>query len=1758
MSNKTPDLYLNEDQTKKAQQILGLSDEEMSLFSGMRRRKIDPLRDKWDLSKIFERAVESTAVTRGMKTVYEAIKDEVIPDIKEVRRQRRVLKKFKSGKIPREVREADRLIDHNSEDGKAFQKEMERIAEKLLGKDYRTKYHNFKFMLSDDNQPNAKVYTIANPPLVVFTKGLIKNSANEDEIAGVFSHELGHVKVFDLTGEVNNSNPEEAGSDVYAVLTMQKGGYVPDAMRTMMARVPEHQDRTGIARLFDIADPHPPKSIRLRNIENAMVIVEHGQRLNTDLTPVSPDLLKICEKSKFTSKALEFARAHGYDKNAPVEERFASIRSMLFADPNDASKVYICQSGELQKMVLEALIDSVLEGHYDDLYKPFYNEIASYNLKEVEAKKGAKDQYYQRRSLQDIHGMYGREPFLIEDKHADRYKLIGKLKKITSKKSNTINDYKGSGCGVFLYVQSAVEAFAEAQTPQDAVKYARIIMAYAELFDFRESTHDTDVRRTSFFTMPSSKHDIGFESRKKMLKAFEKGHEHPLPWNKHRLWGLDESVEGHELITSALQSLLVKDGFVAESEFTPAIEVYSLSIDRTFENFILEDGKIVGVKIEGNERRFSRRNYGKFLKKEKPFLKNALAESKSAAKNANWEKLETDFLGFIRENRDHLKPQITLLELGASDPFIEMFVDKMAALLKKDPNKFKPLLEKFIKPKSKLRLRWEKAIGVEEQRNPETLLDIIYEFEDESGSETSKAHFLGNDFMGDRLKVLSPDHPYGRLLTECKEIVPDMVKFRLLRRMDIYNHDYKVDDHPEQLFKIDLRSFVGYKKPKTFDELCEVCTRLREAVKPSWERSGAFNDNLNLEAEGVIYNLIDTEIHTFMFENPDVYIDYKKLTKSSHRGLGPTYKDQIFSSNSDLDEKSYNEHWNKRLEDFDELNLARFEKNVALDLKKGQLKTLSLIDKFIEYSSKGTRKKASFFACRPNIRIDFENEIMDRIDSYTSAHKKKKCLEKLLFEAKLDNPDFREWAVNSWIKAQGDILNNSNKFLSKWRLKKITKSVIANAKAGQSVNLLSGLLEEIQAQKDESLMVRDKLVKGVLKKGQGVNGLIASANDHLLANITEEPLLHQDMLRFLTEPLDDDFSVEFFDKIAVCVRTKVDQATKGSLNKFAIPNQSRESKLDHMSNLHKNFWSLPFAARTVYLERVIFPVGSTDQQTFDKGVTFVMDSILPEGEPYADEARKILSAHMEECSQPMQRIILSAMVTASDERVKEDGGDVSLRPGQVLSMVLSRSGAAGGKILQAIHSYMQSIETTDPEAIQFRDDLKASKSDFDRPFRWDIFDRLEKAMPEQKLSKFRIGHLLGSGSYGYTVETIDKRSEYVTATTLARENVEYVASHQFDHYGITAKKLSKEDDKWLPLIGILENARSMSSVESNFEIGAQQISFAEKLYNGYKIKADGYTFTIDTAGLLDAGKEYKEVELAKGAHFNDLPLKTEKDKVFATAAAKACFTVEVAIALSGKAFDYDRHGAQQRIEKSSRAYRKSAHIRMFDHGSLMYDTENGVIKTPTELEKKTLGQIIGNVYADMNNGDGSKTAMKSLLENLADIEQYGEASEYVDAFKRGILALGDFYKSMGQDEAARNEAVLGSIMTVVMSGGVDNVILDTILEKVDPYGELRANAQDSSLSKGTIEIISHGGATRDNRSAAVRAYILSVTKSYYDQSVSWVNSTLTSLGLKSEVEKPENELIDKQINAPANENEQEDERSSSVKPLAANLPEHRL
>lgn len=1474
-------------------------------------------------------------------------------------------KDMAEGRMPQAQIEQDRLVDSNHPAMIAFQEKMTVIAKKLLGKRYDPALHDFSFAVQDSPEANAGVICEGPRPNICFTTGLLRKLNTEDELAAVLAHELTHKQIFDRIGVHKVSNLEEAGSDVWAVYALQRAGYNPRAMQLVLDLLPEKPlaPVSLLGLLKSVSDPHPPLAIRKRNTGMGIGALEEKGRLNTVDTPI----------------------------DAGLRDSVTGLRHQSYLDGKLAALHYHTLGTEAKIAALRGLADSEFLGMHG-LYAARIEDFAD-AIKKLKPEAAGHEQ-----ALNDLarHLVNSETQVPHVPQNVRRYCRAVAIALGAVKEEQVAY---APLMGELAVLHRAMDAFKDATTRSDALAAARTITAVAKAWRFGHSRVLDDISWPQM--VPPERKDIEFSQAR--------GQPLELPWCRQAQWARDGG-EGADIILEALRHFNIDDPAIVKGQKPDFIPICPDKPDWAGLKWSLAEAKLdaqgrVTLPVKKEQKplstRFKDKNSEQLASSERRVLDAIDAQQRQALQTVDWRELEQDFWAFAAKHREHLMPQVSVVDGGWA--FAEAFMTHVQALYSREPDKYGPLLHEFFsgaapslpvmvgsKPKPHI-------VSMQSDFHYEHLVSPgLVNLTRRSSSMVGFGRIFGgkDEEVSDWVQIgIAAKHPYTRFVLQAPEAVLTTKEKLNFMRNTRYIHPDVVT--AEGIVAFDARSLLGYAKPNNGDELLKACQLL-----------GTYKDHYDL-----MKTVAWAEIYHYLEQQKPGRVDLAALSN-----VFPMRGTHKFSYQQTSDDK-HRKIFRVFLDD-------QVRRNLEVELKPGALPAGELIRSYKFYNS-GT-DMGSLFVSMPEKRQAYEQAIMQAVDALGDAAAKKAHTEELLFNHDLRDAGFRSWAIRTWAESQASLLGEDTQTPEyKKHFSAICTTVLEKARMGQAPFMVTALLDNVKAQEVLSFAVRDQLFDTLLRKG-GKMHLLASGNDHVMGALGGEPAFRQGILDFLTGPLDDKACEKMLKEIKT-LRSKHPTETVDFLckeydkNGMPIP---ETAKFQILGDMHKNFWSLPFAARTVYLERVLFPVGDTAAaQNFPKAVTFVLDKVVPLDKAYGPEARKILLTHMEQCGEELQRLMLSALISASERSPSQPD---TLRPGQVLSMVLGRSGAAGAKILQAVHSHLSAQDTSkDPALAQFRDDIKSAKTAHDLPMRWTIFERLNEVVePENRASITRVDECLGAGAYGYAVKI--RRGKDASAMTLLRDGVEEEAKYHFDRFGVTAKKLAKDDAKWKPLVGILQHARDMSDVECDFNVAAVQIDLAGKLYNGIKAKVGGHQFSIDTAGLLTHGQKYKETVLAQGVHFNDLPEASAEDLAYKKAAAKALFTTELHIIMRGGPFDHDRHGGQQRILKLSPT---QSRIVLFDHGAM-------ALSEPSVAEKQVLGRVLVDSYKE---SEARRIPFAdALLNRLSDTASYSAGASYLEALKRGLLAMGDYRRYLSDAEVQQ------SILTIVKTGGADKTILSAV------------------------------------------------------------------------------------------------------------------
>lgn len=1428
------------------------------------------------------------------------------------------------------------LLDPKMPETQAFQERMERVQRRLLQSYPKTKGLRIHYAIIDSSEVNAAIMSGRSEPVVFFTKAMIDQCQDEDQLAAVLGHEFTHKEFFQRLGLHKNSNPEEASSDVWSVFALQKAGYRPAAMLEVINKFSEASYKSIIEKIYNAArrlsDPHPSKAVRRRNVENALAILEQKVELVSSSTPLSDADKKTYTSGHHTSQLQIQMRAANYSTMS-TDEKAAFLEKLLFSTIDSVSShndtATLARISDISEKIDDLPRDNAIRNALPD--------------------KLLKASYFN---------------------HAGRTAIKHAFHNLPLPKN--FKDIELNGVTLF-----------EARNSQDALQAAIDFNKGVKQYPLDSNSYASEMVSSWKFFPRKTKFDLIYEVNRTGRAK--------LPWHDQALWGL-ESDDGKPIL-EALYRMGIRDPRFSFSMITTTTHSPDKDLDPA--DVLMDDnGFLTGFKSMRQNRFLAYNDYTDLVNAEYEHQKGRRNREEAAVAETDWSLLEKDFRAFVRQHREMLKPDFTIKP--TEYPFAERFTQEVTALLQRKPAMRDTVYEFFFGPK-------ESWLSRQFNRSETTDWTFIKSLRECSRSYPPSVRIRYDDHY----LFLPKENPLvGFVMKDEFGLFNTNEKIKISLQTDFWSIVYN-DKSP-----LHHRNILGLATPENPQDLFKNLAAIKS--HQGW-----------MESTGHMKTFLQRELYEYLDKGHEHYLDLARvgsITKVAYDNS------QYLSDESN---KNARVNFRKALE-------VQLATNLNYELKN-DFALSSLLSSYLFYS-KQDEKGLPFLLSRPDLLEKMEETLIQRLDALPNGSEKLKLSERLLIEGNPKNPAVRNWAIDVWSTQIAHKIDKGVHLFSSREatIRKTAEHVMDNTNLAQSLYMLSGLLDKTQAQEKESFYVRDRLYASALAQGtQGTSHLLAAANDTVLENLGDDARAQKLTLQFLLEPYEDKNSEQL-------IRYLEDSYNDSKIGKFMrdkdigsdISHIPHAAKVHRMKMFHANFWAMPFGARTIYLERVLFPLNGGKSE-FRNSTEYVMDKVMPVDKPYATEARMILKAYMQTVSPPLQRLILSALMTANDVSNKEGR---EMRPGQILSMVLGQSGPAGAKILQAVHS-----NDSTPEDI--RNDVKDSKSDINRPFRWNIFERMREVMPgDARADVTKVCECLGAGAYGYTIRAEKGFGE--SAITLLRPNVEHEARYQFEKFRQTAESLAEEDPAWEPLIDIMSHARDMAAVEANFEIAARQIKQAGKHYDGLSVTVDGYKFDFSTARLKGHGMEFKETTLAKGTHFNDLASASAEEKAYKKAAAQALFTAEFYIICKGLPLDHDRHGAQQKLSGEK--------IVVFDHGAMMFDQKEMQAQYPTEDEKAAIGIIL----AETCNQVLLKGApvVESLLENLKVAERNSASPDYFHAFKRAVLALNDFRRAMGDTPEEGNRKVMESIKAIVLTGNLDKTISDAALGHINPAIDLVGTA----------------------------------------------------------------------------------------------------
>ena len=307
-----------------------------------------------------------------------------------------------------------------------------------------------------------------------------------------------------------------------------------------------------------------------------------------------------------------------------------------------------------------------------------------------------------------------------------------------------------------------------------------------------------------------------------------------------------------------------------------------------------------------------------------------------------------------------------------------------------------------------------------------------------------------------------------------------------------------------------------------------------------------------------------------------------------------------------------------------------------------------------------------------------------------------------------------------------------------------------------------------------------------------------------------------------------------------------------------------------------------------------------------------------------------------------------------------------------------------------------------PDFIRF--EMQFAKSEANPPARWEIFSEQEGGA-SKLLEQGPLGKRLGSASFFVTYELGDK------VVKILRKGAKINADNEFSIYKEMLKTLKGKYNNISSFSRLVDNAANNVKIETDLNIGYSQYLDAKKLYPD-TVKADKINFSLKVMDWSSLDATWAVMERAEGVDFKNLT------GAYKTAVAKAIFSTELSNMLSGKRFDSDRHGGQYKIDPTTNT------IGIFDTGSIS-------MTEPTPKEQEILGMVLAQTLSGLRKAPNIATVFSQAIDRATtqfykyEIINNKQIPPYLSEFQRGLLALNDFYANLTPKETL--ECVIAAV-----------------------------------------------------------------------------------------------------------------------------------
>lgn len=1442
--------------------------------------------------------------------------------------------------------DAFRIVDPNSPEAQRFAGRMDGIMRQLLGENFKPAEHSYRYLLSDSPEFNGFTVPSAKPPVVVIYKGVIESAKSLDAIAAVLGHERGHNLAEKKLGQHNNTKLEELGSDGLSIKMLYDGGFNPRTVEELDI----HQ--TGSASDNPWADAAQA------------------------LSDVHPLAINRVTKAKQTRAALErlgfieeserpytpVPEALLADVRAATHHSQTNIAARAFAAGYDTMAMpdkltWLAQEANRVGAIThdQAPFAGEARQAYGREIMGMFEKLGPIHIPELQPLYETTLSRLMGSGMFDVDvknpstGKYERYANPHATEHLYRTAMQGLGLSEQQGKLPILGDFRG--------FSDAVQGYVAAQNPQEALHYATTIN---EFYDRYKSCFSADRNGNSLFkhlALPS----LQLPDIATVQAMLAKGEAVHSPLLNHENWAYSPDPSTVNWQQNAGEALLRAN------------------------NILLGGPDILWGAYLSSIPDLGRGNY--YYPLHEHYYNGAFAEAASitavnpvhaalyhgdaAYKSLSSEALLKAETAYLQTRRAH---EVAVLEHGVD--WSRLFTDRERFFAE-----YKP----YLTPELTL------------QSYDHPFAHALTEYLDKTARENPE--LLNKADSSDPLRRSAKERIFDRLLPEgyyngLQSPEANAVNTpKFLKRAGMHLVIAGLDvDHPyvQEAMKLDHRRYSN-----------RLVDYMRvDPVHPSPEFVHMFGDattSSQFSLAGQALRLRESEASLRMLEQG---ISPQRLVEAQ-QAVNKMLQLHPASENPSPYEMQYQEHVNGMA-----AKIAEHRQELIAGIQN--LGTRELFDTYGRID--GTHD--------PELKNQWAEAAITRLSSHQDFQNLYDSVKGVWFGTNKLYPPTPESSQVFMKKIAADIERYSDYGRQQDNLFKVLDFHAAKIPFPLLNQVVQDLAHKWAAQPELAYQMRDYLENKATRSAQGEDRLV-HFGEAALSVIKSRPEMRVDLLEFFSNPAEN-ASPELMERL----RPTAVWSTMA-------PGKDIPMHQDFLRKLHQDLWHAPLPARMALLNEILFPAG-VDAQTATHITNRLIDRMVdgraapftladidplhvtteapnPSESVEARTAKLIIKSYLDTVAahEPVEaQMLVSALFSADNERAP----GTKMRMGQVLKLVLSNMGPAGGAMMQAIHS-----NPSTPTDIQ--KDLDDSKGNHDKPAQWDAAKMAEQAGLLDPAKTGEIGQVVGGGKYGITMENYGPDGTRY-ADTFLRPRARAQMVRELDFMQQTAEIIGQADPSLKPVAGMIHQAKKYAYIETRMDLAAKQNAIIQQSLGGVQVtytdpNGRAHVFTHQITPLVEHGEGYKRALFAPGKSYDYV---SEDMSSYARRGfGYAMLGPQLSLMTAGLPLELDQHKGNIKVD--GEVDKRTLDIHHYDFG--MTD-----LVLPTNEQKMALGKVFAKAVkatkeamdAVKNSPESSyDTRQKNLFAekfieqiNLANASPEGAAM--LSNVRTGMLALGDYFK----------------------------------------------------------------------------------------------------------------------------------------------------